>query len=157
MALLQNQQEEISYLPYETLDKSQVTSWSYSVSKREDYSKVKSEYLDFEQAETREIEVGEGDSTYVLQSTYGDKNEAETVAKTALSRIKKDFRKLQLSTIGNPNLIAESLILLSGFKPGISANWVITKVEHSLDSQGFRTQIEGEVYEFRGSMVGSKG
>ena len=82
-----------------------------------------------------------------MQSTYGGRDEAETLARTAFLRIKKDPRKLQLSTIGNPNLIAESLITLTGFKPGIPANWVITKAEHSLDSQGFRTHIEGEVYD----------
>jgi phage protein D len=57
-----------------------------------------------------------------------------------------NISKIKISTIGNTNLIAESKIILTGFKPGIPTVWTITKAEHVLNSQGFKTNIEGEIY-----------
>jgi phage protein D len=61
--------------------------------------------------------------------------------------LRSGHQKIQISTIGNTSLIAESKIILTGFKPGIPTIWTITKAEHTLDSGGFRSQIEGEIYD----------
>lgn len=140
-----------------TIDIKQVTSWSYTESKREEYSKVKVEYVDFEEGETHEFEeendaadleddILQSGAVYALQSVTGNETDAKSIAKAALSRINKNPKKIQISTIGNPNLIAESTITLTGFKPGIPTVWVVTKAEHTLDNQGFRTNISGEIY-----------
>lgn len=127
----------------------QIISWSYTESKREDYSKVKAEYVDFENGKIEESETGdngEENATYLVSGITGTKTAAEIVANTVFQNINKNVKKIQISTIGNTNLIAESTITLTGFKPGIPTVWVITKAEHTLNNQGFKTSIEGEIY-----------
>jgi phage protein D len=63
------------------------------------------------------------------------------------STTSNNISKIKISTIGNTNLIAESKIVLTGFKPGIPTIWAITKAEHILSSQGFKTSIEGKIYD----------
>jgi phage protein D len=127
------------------LDIKQVSFWSYTESKREDYGKVKAKYIDFESGETEETEAGAEGASYMVSSISGTKKAAQTIANTALRGISKNVRKIRISTIGNTKLIAESTITLAGFKPGIPTVWTITKAEHTLNNQGFRTSIEGEI------------
>ena len=143
-----------------TLDIKDVISWSYTESTRENYKKVKSEYVDFENGEIEESESGEDDgeggradekendedteygSTYGIAEVSANKNAAQTIANTAFREINRNSRKIQITTLGNTNLVAESRVLLTGFQFGIPINWIISKAEHSLNNQGFLTQIE---------------
>jgi hypothetical protein len=127
------------------IDIGEVVSWNYTESRRDDYGKVRSEIVDFDSGEIIENIVGDG-ITYAISGTFSDKNLAATIANVVLKNLKKNHQKIQISTIGNVNLIAESKIILTGFKPGIPVIWTITKAEHTLDSSGFKTQIEGEIY-----------
>jgi phage protein D len=128
-----------------TIDLSDVISWNYTESQRDDYGKVRAEHVDFDAGETVENAVGEG-VAYALSGAFSSENLASTIASAVLSKLNKSHQKIQISTIGNTALIAESKIILTGFKPGIPTVWTITKAEHTLDSGGYKTQIEGEVY-----------
>jgi phage protein D len=128
-----------------TIDVGEVSSWSYTESKRDDYGKVRAEVVNFDSGEIIENVIGEG-VAYAVSGTFSDKNLATTIANTVLRGLNRNHQKIQISTVGNTNLIAESKIVLTGFKPGVPAIWTITKAEHTLDSGGFHTQIEGEVY-----------
>jgi phage protein D len=121
-----------------TIDIGEVVSWSYTESRRDDYGKIKSETVDFDSGEIVENEVGDG-IAYAISGACNDPN-------ILLQNLKKQHQKIQISTIGNTDLIAESKIVLTGFKPGIPTIWTITKAEHTLDSNGFHTQITGEIY-----------
>jgi phage protein D len=127
-----------------TIDIGEVISWNFSESKRDDYGKVSSEVVDFDNGEIIENVIGDGIS-YAISGTFSDKNLAATIANVVLKNLKKKHQKIQLTTIGNTDLIAESRIILTGFKPGISTGWTITKAEHTLDSGGFKTTIDGEI------------
>lgn len=106
-----------------TLDIKDVISWNYTESILENYNKFKSEYVDFENGETNE-------------------NAIQGVENTAFRENNRSSRKIQITTLGNTNLVAESRVLLTGFQFGIPNNWIISKAEHSLNNQGFLTQIE---------------
>jgi phage protein D len=128
-----------------TVDIGEVISWSYTESKRDDYGKVKTETVDFDSGEIVENAIGDG-VAYAISGAFPDKNLATTIANTVLNTLNKNHQKIQISTIGNTNLIAESKIILTGFKPGIPVGWTITKAEHTLASGGFHTEITGEIY-----------
>jgi phage protein D len=129
-----------------TIDIGEVVSWSYTESKRDDYGKVRSETVDFETGETVENETGVSGAVYSIASAFSNGSEAMSFATTLLRSLSRSHQKIQISTIGNTNLIAESRVILTGFKPGIPVIWTIIKAEHTLDSGGFKTQIEGEIY-----------
>jgi phage protein D len=134
-------------LPTTAVDIGDVIAWSYTESKREDYGKVRAEYVNFDEGEIRENEVGNDGTGYSISGVSANKTDAEILGNTVLANLKRSHQKLQLSTIGNTDLVAESKVALTGFKPGIPTVWLITKAEHTLDSGGFKTQIEGEIYE----------
>ena len=110
-----------------TLDLKDVISWNYTESILENYNKVKSEYIDFENGETEE---------------NADENSPKSVENTMFRENNRSSRKIQITTLGNTNLVAESRVLLTGFQFEIPSNWIISRAEHSLNNQGFFTQIE---------------
>jgi phage protein D len=126
------------------IDINDVISWNYTESKRDDYGKVSSEIVDFDNGEIINNVIGEGIS-YAISGTFSDKNLASVIANIALGNLQKNHQKIQISVIGNTDLIAESRITLTGFKPGIPTDWTITRSEHLLDSGGFKTHITGEI------------
>jgi uncharacterized protein len=49
-----------------------------------------------------------------------------------------------VQVVGDPKIQAEAPLTLEGFRERVSGHWVITRVEHVLDSSGFLTDIEAE-------------
>ena len=44
----------------------------------------------------------------------------------------------------NPPLAAGTRLALSGFRPGVDGDWVVTRVTHEISSSGYTTQAEAE-------------
>ena len=100
----------------------------------------------------REIEQQEpitSDSSQIksLRHTYASEKTAITAAKSAFDKLKRGVATFSLNlAFGEPDLIPETPIELSGFKAEIDAtNWLITKVTHNLSDGGFTSQIECEL------------
>jgi phage protein D len=134
------------FLGSTTIDIKDVISWSYTESERENYGNVKSETTDFDAGEVVENVVGDV-AKAAFSTLTSDNNNFETIGKAMLGALNRNSKKIQISTIGNTNLCAESRVILSGFNAGIPTNWVITKAEHRLDNNGFRSTIEGAEYD----------
>ena len=82
-----------------------------------------------------------------LRVTYPSEARAITAAKSAFDKLKRGVATFSLNlAFGEPDLIPETPIELSGFKAEIDAtNWLITKVTHNLSDGGFTSQIECEL------------
>ena len=100
----------------------------------------------------REIEQQEpitSDSSQIksLRHTYASESTAITAAKSAFDKIKRGVATFSLNlAFGEPDLMPETPIALSGFKSEIDAtNWLITRVTHNLSDGGFTSQIECEL------------
>lgn len=100
----------------------------------------------------REIEQQEpitSDSSQIksLRHTYASERAAITAAKSAFDKLKRGVATFSLNlALGEPDLMPETPIALSGFKAEIDAtNWLITKVTHNLSDGGFTSQIECEL------------
>ena len=46
--------------------------------------------------------------------------------------------------IGNSDLMAEAKLELKGIRDRVDGEWLIQRVEHQFDNQGFVTRIEAE-------------
>jgi hypothetical protein len=44
--------------------------------------------------------------------------------------------------VGNPQIGAEVRARLVGFKPGVDRVWIVARVQHRIDEQGFTTEVE---------------
>ena len=100
----------------------------------------------------REIEQQEpikSDSSQIksLRHTYASEKTAITAAKSAFDKLKRGVATFSLNlAFGEPDLMPETPIELSGFKAEIDAtNWLITRVTHNLSDGGFTSQIECEL------------
>ena len=82
-----------------------------------------------------------------LRHTYASERTAINAAKSAFDKLKRGVATFSLNlAFGEPDLIPETPIELSGFKAEIDAtNWLITKVTHNLSDGGFTSQIECEL------------
>lgn len=89
----------------------------------------------------------DNDKIKSLRVTYPSEARAITVAKSAFDKLKRGVATFSLNlAFGEPDLIPETPIALSGFKGEIDAtNWLITRVTHNLSDAGFTSQIECEL------------
>ena len=89
----------------------------------------------------------DSDKIKSLRVTYPSEARAITAAKSTFDKLKRGVATFSLSlAFGEPDLMPETPIELSGFKAEIDAtNWLITRVTHNLSDAGFTSQIECEL------------
>lgn len=102
-------------------------------------------YYDLKAAE--KVAVTAGPEPYrEIATTYRNKIAAEAAANAFLNQKTRSAARLGLTVIGNPAILAEAKIQLSGFQPGIPVEWFARSVVHSIGSGGFTTQLTCEPY-----------
>lgn len=82
--------------------------------------------------------------TRTIRRTQPTRAAAERAAQAELDRSRRAERQLSVSMPGRADLIAEGRLVLSGFRPGINGEWLITTVRHQLDGAGYRCSVECE-------------
>ncbi|MGJ5604001.1 phage late control D family protein, partial [Morganella morganii] len=82
-----------------------------------------------------------------LSHTYANKNNAERAAKAAWEKMQRGVASLSLQLAkGRADISPEMPVKVQGFKPEIDgAEWILTKVSHSLNDSGFTSALEFEV------------
>lgn len=80
---------------------------------REQFMGVESHYYDDEKAEAIAVKVG-SEPRAILPGRYTNESEATKAAKSELSRIKRQSLNFSFSVPGNPELMAERLISITG-------------------------------------------
>ncbi|PJG82137.1 phage late control D family protein [Caviibacterium pharyngocola] len=82
-----------------------------------------------------------------LRHTYSTESSAINGAKSAFNKIKRGVATFSLTLAnGEPELIPETPVVLSGFKPMIDgAGWIVSRVTHNISDGGFTTALELEL------------
>lgn len=91
--------------------------------------------------------VGEQGNVLTLTHTYATKENAARAAKANWEKIQRGVASLSIQLArGRAELYPEMPITVSDFKPEIDvAEWILTRVTHSLNDSGFTTALELEV------------
>ncbi|HAT1528273.1 TPA: phage late control D family protein [Morganella morganii] len=91
--------------------------------------------------------VGEEGNVLTLSHTYANKNNAERAAKAAWEKMQRGVASLSIQLAkGRADIYPEMPVKVQGFKPEIDgAEWILTKVSHSLNDSGFTSALEFEV------------
>lgn len=135
-----------AFLPTRIIDISDISSYSCSFKETESEGgatgSVYATWYDRNKGEWHLVHCGEGQPEFEIKEIFSSENEALAAAKAKFTRVKKAGRLFEFSCLGNPNLFAENPIVLKGFSRKIPTNWIISRVEHSLDSSGFVTSVE---------------
>lgn len=126
-----------------TYTRYQVSNWSMIRSSREANGTVIATWYEKKNAKKNEVKLGDGEPVRRLRHNYSDEKSAQAAAQSALDEAKRNEDKLSINLVGDPNLSAESRLLLSQFRDGIDGEWVIDSVTHMINkSNGFSTSFE---------------
>ncbi|MBB4266876.1 phage late control D family protein [Roseospira visakhapatnamensis] len=128
-----------------TIREDEATTWWVTVQDREAASSVAAPYHDLDTAETVwEVVEGGGDGPPVeVRHGAATPDQARARATGAAQDSGRGGSTLRLSLEGRPTLGAGGDITLSGFGPA-DGRWSLKSVTHTLDTSGFRTEVEAE-------------
>ncbi|MCG5240469.1 phage late control D family protein [Azospirillum doebereinerae] len=146
-------------LPGVTLRPGDLSSWSYAYSARSEAGEAdkdgadkpgskggtKSVYWDKDEAKMKEVTVGNPPYENVK---FVSSNPEKAAASASTKKNEQDRQKATFngSGPGNPRLMAEQRLTLSGFRPGIPTDWRVRSVEHKLDKSGYACSVDAELF-----------
>jgi phage protein D len=99
-------------------------------------------WYDKEKADYRMVRAGSGDPETEIPEIFSSEKEALAAANAKSKRVVKSNKTFRFTTGGRPDFFAESPIVFRGLSPKIPANWIISRVEHTLSAGGFVTSVD---------------
>lgn len=120
--------------------------WRCLMTRRSSHKKVAAGWTDsngvtqYEVAESADS--SEEDSISYLPETFSDQGTARNAATAKANALDIGSESVSLSMVGNPQIGAEVRARLVGFKPGVDRVWIVARVQHRIDEQGFTTEVE---------------
>lgn len=120
----------------------QAINWEGLIQSRADYDGVKARWTDLDEGiEKFEIE-GEDKITKTLPHRYPTKEEAKDAAKGHYNDLGKETETFSVEIVGDPLIVAETPVILVGFRPGIQINWIVDRITHKIDGSGYTSSLE---------------
>ena len=99
-------------------------------------------WYDKDAGEYHLVQAGAGSPETELNEIFKDEKSALVACQAKFKRVTKSNKTLRFSVAGRTDLFAESPLVLRSFPPKIPTNWIILRVEHSLSSSGFVTNVD---------------
>lgn len=121
-----------------------VTSWKVRIAERSKYQSVTTKWQDIESGEEKTFTAGTGKPELKTNYSYADQKAAEAAAKSRYETMQRGASLLSVTLPGSPDLKAEVLLTLVGFRSAVDGDWVATRVTHKLDKGGYVCSVEGE-------------
>jgi phage protein D len=118
--------------------------WRATLKNRGAYSAVRARYLDKPTKKEKVVRVGSTSGnlqTYEEKELYKDQAEAQKAAQSRLQTLQSGEVSITFSMLGTPEITAEGMIKLEGFRKLVDGEWYLKTVTHTLDSQGYRTSV----------------
>lgn len=131
-------------LPAVAVNAIELTDWSVTIAERESYNTVTATWYDQDAAEEKSVTVGEGEPVKAMRHSYKNEAEAKAAASAELGSRARGKSTLSFTMPGRTDLIAESRLKLSGLRPGINQEWLVTKVSHTIDASGYKVSGSAE-------------
>ena len=128
-------------LPMITTTADQIKQHHVTQTEVSQYDAVTTYWHDTQTAKREAVQIGEG-RVFMSRHTYVDEATATNAAKAKLHQFKRSSLQLSLTLIGNPNLMAEGKINVTGLRSPINGSWVIERVVHQINDQGFTSRID---------------
>ena len=134
-------------LPSVVVKKDEISNIQVVMADREKYQSTQAFWHDHTTGEQVAVNVGTDEPVFTLKHTYDDEESATRVAKAKLSALK---RGTSTGTLSMPcarkhlNVMAESELVLQGFRDGIQGEWVVTRAQYELSESGLTLSIEFE-------------
>lgn len=131
-------------LPRLTFTRTDGSDYRVTIASRDSAGTSIAYYRDTRAGKRKEVAVGEGEPVVRLRMTYADAVSAEAAARSRQRDRARKERTLSYTFPGRPEVVAESVAVMSGFRPGVDGEWLVTKAEHYIGPNGYRCTIEAE-------------
>lgn len=125
-----------------------ILSYSRTRAGRPAHQKAEAVYWDKDEAALLKEEFK---SSAKAKAIYGEapyqaagKDDAKEVSKARADALNRSQETLSLSLVGNPLIVAEMKIYITGLRAGINGLWRIKSVTHTINSSGYITDLEAE-------------
>lgn len=133
-------------MPTITINAIDATDWRMTKTTREAPGTVIAYWHSTATARKNEIKVGDGDPVKRLRHFYPTAEAAKQGAQAELDKRKRAETKFNLTMPGDTMLAAEAKLKPVGFHPAVAAEWLVTRVVHSLEpGVGYRCEVESEI------------
>jgi phage protein D len=132
-------------LPTKYVDVSEVGQYTCSFRETESGGAVGTVFANWYDKENGEyfcVSAGSGDPEIELDEIFSSEKSALAATQAKFKRVVKSNKIFNFTTGCRPDFFAESPIVFRGFSSKIPVNWIISRVEHSLDASGFMTSVE---------------
>lgn len=131
-------------LPTVTLAATDCTSFRLVEATRESPGTVVAYWHSTAKGKRNEVKVGSGDPVKRLRHAYPTEDAAKAAAQGDLDKRVRGEAKLSVSMPGDPLVQAEGKLTLTGFRDSVDGEWLIKRVEHEMDGQGYSCHVECE-------------
>jgi phage protein D len=131
-------------LPRVTFSPSDGSDYRVTIASRDSAGTAVAYYRDTRKAQRREVTVGQGEPVVRLRMSYADAVSAENAARAEQRKRARSERTLSYSFPGRPEVAAEGIVTMQGFREGVDGDWLITRAEHYIGPNGYRCTIECE-------------
>ena len=109
------------------------SSWSCSEQERNYYGSVRAFWHDKRNPKKdNSVTVGKAEPLKLIKTPFKDEATAKAAAQAELERSALGRYSLNVTMLGNPLIVAESTLNVTGVKPECCGEWVVTSVRHSV-------------------------
>lgn len=122
-------------LPSVKILKKDVTAFRWRSSTKESAGTVIAFYRATKKGARQEVQVGSGEPVRRVKTLYPSQAMATAAAKAMLAKASRDELELNITTLGNPDYMAEMLITISGIYEGIDGDYIVKSVTHKLGGE----------------------
>lgn len=130
-------------MPRVTLTPKDGSAYRVTIASRESAGTCIAYYRDIRAAQRRMVTIGEGEPVRRLRHAYRDSASAEAAARAELRKRARGEHGLSYTVPGRADLVAETLVTMSGFRDGVDGDWIVTRAEHYIGPNGYATTIDG--------------
>lgn len=127
-----------------TIQSREVTSWRATLKNRGAYGGVTARYIDRTTNTEKIISAGEKGAlpSFEEKQVFKTQAEAQKAVDSRLQSLRAGEVRVSITLPGRPDVNAEGLITLAGFRPEVDSTWNVKSVTHDLGSSGYTTSIE---------------
>lgn len=128
-----------------TIKQEEVTSWRATLKNRGAYGAVKARYLDRSTNKEKVYTAGESGGSlpaFEEKQLFKTQAEAQKAADSRLQSLKAGEVRISLQMPGRPDVNAEGLVTLQGFREYVDGTWNVKNVTHDLSDTGYVTTVE---------------
>ena len=109
------------------------------------YGSVRASYYNSETAAVEYVQSGDEEPTYVIREPRPDAAQAAADAEAKLLELHRRTGTLELSLPGNPALLAESPLQMSGWGTTVDGPWIVGRATHVVTgNSGYTTEIAAD-------------